>query len=254
MVSSHLSTLREQAKKQAALYKAYRTKAVPVIQDKNIDVEWRWQMLQKHINDAQAELATLKEQRVAARAAIVAASEKRKFQATPESRAKVQQALQNGFPYHQLVTQLVSEGDRSALQALREYLPYAAHGGYLPPTTGGGKGSVQDQQVKSALETLNRSEQALWDDGEKRAAAELVEVEQSINLMDHNDATIEKYLGGQLLSQADRATVDRIFHWQDLGNPDSLGVMTLHNEVSTPTQAGTPQQAAIRGSLMGRGY
>jgi hypothetical protein len=254
MVSSHLSTLREHAKAQAALYQSYRKKALPVIQDRNIDVEWRWQMLQKHIDDAKAGLATLKEQRAAARAAIVAASEKKKFQATPEARTKIKDALNSGFPYHALIHQLVSEGDRVGLQALREYLPYAAHAGQLPPTTGGGKGSMQDQQAKSALDSLNRSEQVLWDDSEKRNAAELQEVDQSINLMEHNDGTIEKYLGGQLLSQADRVTVDRLFHWQDLSNPDSLGVMTLHNEVSTPPQSGTPQQAAIRGGLMGRGY
>ena len=219
MVSDSLTRLRESVKKQAALYQRFRQKTVPLHQDKGLDTEWKYHMLREHIAKAQQERADLLASLAAEREQVLQRAQRSDVQSTPEARAKVERALSNGFTLHDLAGQLVSEGDRASMQALVEYLPYAARAGQL------GYGNEPAwKQVEHARQSLRPYESQMWTEAERRAQDDLREVEISWGMVQQNDKRLDVYLGRQLLSRADQERIDSLLGWQ--GTPE------------TPVQAG----------------
>ena len=107
---------------------------------------------------------------------------------TPEARERVNRALDRGMSYRDLVAQLVRDGDRAGLAALRAEVPYM--GKLLP-------GDMSDP-----IGYVDMHDQQLMTDAERRALAEQRSVEANTGLQDCNSREIDKWLNWQTLGNA----------------------------------------------------
>jgi len=223
--SAALQTLRDAPAKQASIYKTYRKKVQKLVQHPYLEDLQRNAEIAKIAEEARAQLGELQTSCINAQQALQQKANARKVVADDQAYRKVRLAMASGkWTVNDLMKQLVKEGDRAAISALRDELVYLARQGRLD-----GPAGDYDKQVAGSTEIINAHEASLYDESEQHAHSEVREAGINLPFLGHNARKINAHL--DLLSRrpgmlpSKREGVEQLYAWQ--GTPENATGQTF---------------------------